>query len=91
MIDRRGRKVHTAGGTTVDYRALALATGSTPTRLPIDGADLPGVIHVRDREQRVELLHRTFPRRMGSMLRPGFIGGISPPYGTLAAADSRAQ
>lgn len=65
MIDRRGRKVHTAGGTTVDYRALVLATGSTPTRLPIDGADLPGVIHVRDREQRVELLHRTFPSAHG--------------------------
>ena len=47
-IDRRGRKVFAADGTTAEYDRLLLATGSTPFMLPIPGKDLDGVISFRD-------------------------------------------
>lgn len=47
-IDRGGRRIIAADGTTADYDRLILATGSRPVRLPIPGADLPGVVTFRD-------------------------------------------
>jgi len=47
-IDRGRRRVVAADGTTADYDRLLIATGSTPFRLPVPGADLPGVIGFRD-------------------------------------------
>jgi nitrite reductase (NADH) large subunit len=41
-IDREARQVHTASGSTVDYDALVLATGSYPFVPPVPGHDLPG-------------------------------------------------
>lgn len=74
MLDRRGRKVHTDGGTIVDYRALVLATGSTPSRLPIDGADLPGVIYVRDRDSGEQLRRLRGATHRVAVIGSGFIG-----------------
>ena len=42
-IDREARTVTLESGETLAYGKLALATGAAPVRLPIDGADLPGV------------------------------------------------
>ena len=47
-IDRRGRKVFTADGTTVDYDRLIMATGSNPFIIPVPGNDLQGVVSFRD-------------------------------------------
>src|SRR6187399_1583878 len=41
-IDREARTVTTAGGFTVTYDALVLATGSRPFVPPVPGHDLPG-------------------------------------------------
>ncbi|HEX6360433.1 nitrite reductase large subunit NirB [Actinophytocola sp.] len=41
-IDRTARKVHTGSGSTVEYDALVLATGSYPFVPPVPGHDLPG-------------------------------------------------
>lgn len=41
-IDRAVRTVRTASGSTVDYDALVLATGSYPFVPPVPGHDLPG-------------------------------------------------
>jgi nitrite reductase (NADH) large subunit len=41
-IDRAARTVTTAGGSTVAYDALVLATGSYPFVPPVPGHDLPG-------------------------------------------------
>jgi NADPH-dependent 2,4-dienoyl-CoA reductase/sulfur reductase-like enzyme/nitrite reductase/ring-hydroxylating ferredoxin subunit len=43
-IDSKARKITVAGGGTIPYDRLLLATGSEPVRLPVPGADQP---HVR--------------------------------------------
>lgn len=46
-IDRAGHKVTLSTGETLPYDKLLLATGSSPRRLPIEGADLAGVHYLR--------------------------------------------
>lgn len=47
-IDRTARTITTASGLVAHYDRLVLATGSRPIRLPLPGADLPGVRSFRD-------------------------------------------
>lgn len=49
-IDTAARNVTLAGGEVLRYSGLVLATGSTPRRLPLAGADLPGVLALRSRD-----------------------------------------
>jgi NADPH-dependent 2,4-dienoyl-CoA reductase/sulfur reductase-like enzyme len=46
-IDRVTSAVQLSDGTTLGYDRLVLATGSTPRRLPIDGADAANVLTLR--------------------------------------------
>ncbi len=46
-IDRAAHEVSLADGTKVGYSRLLLATGSSPRRLPVPGADLDGVLYLR--------------------------------------------
>jgi len=46
-IDRKARRVHSAGGET-PYDRLVIATGSAPFIIPVTGRDLPGVTAFRD-------------------------------------------
>jgi 3-phenylpropionate/trans-cinnamate dioxygenase ferredoxin reductase subunit len=41
-------EVELAGGERVRYERLLLSTGAAPRRLPIEGADLPGVLTLRN-------------------------------------------
>jgi nitrite reductase (NADH) large subunit len=47
-IERRVKMVQTDQGLAVPYDKLILAMGSDPIRLPLPGADLPGVVTFRD-------------------------------------------
>jgi 3-phenylpropionate/trans-cinnamate dioxygenase ferredoxin reductase subunit len=46
-VDRNGKRVRLEGGREIAYDALILATGARPRKLPLAGADLPGVFTVR--------------------------------------------
>lgn len=46
-IDRARKRVQLEGGQEIPYDALILATGSKARRLPVPGADLPGVFTLR--------------------------------------------
>jgi len=46
-VDRDAHEVVLADGERVGYRKLLLATGSSPRRLPVAGADLEGVHYLR--------------------------------------------
>ena len=46
-IDRESRCVRTAAGDAIAYDTLVLALGSRVRRLPVEGADLPGVHYLR--------------------------------------------
>ena len=49
-IDARAHTLHFAGGGTLAYAKACVATGSTPRRLDVPGAQLPGVYSLRDYE-----------------------------------------
>lgn len=46
-IDRKAQTLSTDAGELIAYQRLVLATGSLPFRLPVPGADLPGVLMYR--------------------------------------------
>jgi NADPH-dependent 2,4-dienoyl-CoA reductase/sulfur reductase-like enzyme len=46
-IDRSGHRVMLAGGESVPYDRLLIATGASPRRLNIPGGDLDGVLYLR--------------------------------------------
>ncbi|RSM73792.1 FAD-dependent oxidoreductase [Actinoplanes sp. ATCC 53533] len=46
-VDRGSRQVELGGGQRIGYDALLLATGATPRRLDVPGADLDGVLPLR--------------------------------------------
>jgi len=47
-IDRAVKRVTLAGGAAVSYDKLLLTTGARVRKLPLPGADLPGVFYIRD-------------------------------------------
>ncbi|MFW5654198.1 MAG: NAD(P)/FAD-dependent oxidoreductase [Roseicyclus sp.] len=49
-IDRDGRTLRFGDGTRLAYDRLVLATGARARRLTVEGADLPGVYHLRTAE-----------------------------------------
>jgi 3-phenylpropionate/trans-cinnamate dioxygenase ferredoxin reductase subunit len=46
-IDPAGHQVELSDGTDLSYTKLLLATGSSPRRLPVPGADADGVLYLR--------------------------------------------
>ncbi|MFO1126770.1 MAG: FAD-dependent oxidoreductase [Methylocystis sp.] len=79
-IDAAARRVVLDNGDSVDYSKLLLATGSHAVRLPIEGADLPGVHTFRD-VQDVEALSRLGGSGARAIVIGGGLLGLEAAYG----------
>ncbi len=73
-VDRRARIVTSADGMTERYDRLLFATGSTPIRLPIPGADLPGVLAFRDIEDTQAMIDAAAHHANALVIGGGLLG-----------------
>jgi 3-phenylpropionate/trans-cinnamate dioxygenase ferredoxin reductase component len=74
-IDRGTKTVTLSDGSTLDYDVLALATGSTPRKLPASvGGDLDGVFVVRDFTDADCLAEEMKPGKHALIIGGGYIG-----------------
>jgi NADPH-dependent 2,4-dienoyl-CoA reductase/sulfur reductase-like enzyme len=72
-LDPDGRLVASEGG-TLAYDACVLATGCAPARPPVPGADDPGVLTMRTRDDSERLRQVTGPGVRVALIGSGFIG-----------------
>jgi NADH oxidase (H2O2-forming) len=74
-IDREAKSVATAGGETIGYDRLVLATGSRPVVPPIPGADLSNVFTIRKEIDYLEQLQEALKQAKDVVIvGGGFIG-----------------
>jgi 3-phenylpropionate/trans-cinnamate dioxygenase ferredoxin reductase subunit len=73
-IDRQLRHVGLNDGSTIAYDRLLLATGASPRRLPIPGADNPRCVTLRRFEDAVHLRENFRPGVRIAIIGGGFIG-----------------
>ena len=73
LSGERGLAV-TDTGREIHFDKLALATGSTPRRLPMEGAELDGVLYLRGIADAVELKNRWDAAASVVVIGGGFIG-----------------
>lgn len=73
-LDHAAHRVALSGGRVLEYRTCLLATGAEPTRLPIPGADHPGVRTLRTLDDLRELKLRLAPGAPVTVIGSGFIG-----------------
>jgi 3-phenylpropionate/trans-cinnamate dioxygenase ferredoxin reductase component len=73
-IDRRDHEIVTADGVRVHYDKLLLATGATPRRLPVPGADLAGVHYLRTLDDSDQLKAALRPGTRVVIVGAGWIG-----------------
>ncbi len=73
-IDKDTRRVTLAGGETLDYGALLLATGADPIRLTISGSDLAHVLYLRSFRDSSAIIERAKTARHAVIMGSSFIG-----------------
>ncbi|HRN87698.1 FAD-dependent oxidoreductase [Hyphomicrobium sp.] len=83
-IDTRQRFVRLRGGAKLGYGKLVIATGSEAVRLPMPGADLPGVLTFRDKSDVATLLERARPGARAVVIGGGLLG-LEAAYGLMKA------
>jgi NADPH-dependent 2,4-dienoyl-CoA reductase/sulfur reductase-like enzyme len=66
--------VETTDGRRYRYRKLLLATGAEPRRLPVEGADLPGVFTLRTLDDSAAIREAAAKTRDAVVVGSGFIG-----------------
>jgi nitrite reductase (NADH) large subunit len=74
MIDPGVRRVRLAGGASLPYAQLVLATGSQPIRLGIPGMDLPGVVTFRDLADVAAMEEAVVGRKNAVVIGGGLLG-----------------
>ncbi len=72
------------GGAQLAYAKLVLATGSEPIRLPLPGADLPGVLTFRTRADVAAMLARANGKMRAVVIGGGLLG-LEAAYGLKKA------
>lgn len=70
----RDEAVETGDGRRYRYRKLLLATGAEPRRLPVEGADLPGVFTLRTLDDSAAIRAAAAQARDAVVVGSGFIG-----------------
>ena len=73
-IDRKNRVVYAEDGTSAEYDRLLLATGSKPFMLPIDGAQLEGVIGYRDIKDTDQMIATARTHQHAVIIGGGLLG-----------------
>lgn len=73
-IDRESRTVRLADGSSIAYERLVLATGARARALPVPGADLPGVVSLRELDEAREIARRLTPGTRVVIIGGGYIG-----------------
>jgi NADPH-dependent 2,4-dienoyl-CoA reductase/sulfur reductase-like enzyme len=86
-IDPARHVVHLADGEPVPYTKLLLATGATPRRLPVPGADLDGVLSLRTLADAERLAARLVRDAHVVVIGGGWIGLEVAAAARLAGAD----
>jgi apoptosis-inducing factor 3 len=74
QVDIRAREVMVAGGETIPYDRLLLATGAEPVRLAVPGADLPHVRTLRSLADCQDIIERAKAARQIVVIGASFIG-----------------
>jgi nitrite reductase (NADH) large subunit len=83
-IDTKAKVVRLRGGAKLSYGKLVLATGSEAVRLPLPGADLPGVVTFRDKSDVESILTRARPGARAVVIGGGLLG-LEAAYGLTKA------
>jgi 3-phenylpropionate/trans-cinnamate dioxygenase ferredoxin reductase subunit len=73
-IDPAARRVELVGGSHLSFDALLLATGARVRTLPIEGAELDGVLYLRTLDEAQELRSRLLASASVAVIGGGFIG-----------------
>jgi NAD(P)H-dependent nitrite reductase small subunit len=73
-IDRRQRRVISAGGIVAAYDRLLLATGSDPVRLKVRGHELAGVFYFRNLDDVDGMLEQAVEARRAVVIGGGLLG-----------------
>jgi len=79
-VDRAAKVVCVEDGRKVPYDRLILAVGSDPIRLPLPGADLPGVVTFRDLDDVEAMIAAAKPGAKAVVIGGGLLG-IEAAYG----------
>lgn len=83
-IDTKAKAVRLRGGSKLNYSKLVLAIGSEAVRLPLPGADLPGVVTFRDKSDVEAILSRARPGARAVVIGGGLLG-LEAAYGLMKA------
>jgi nitrite reductase (NADH) large subunit len=83
-IDTDVRRVRLAGGASLPYGKLVLATGSQPIQLDVPGVDMPGVMTFRDLSD-VQAMAAAGAARKRAVVIGGGLLGLEAAYGLAKA------